>query len=212
MKHPILRAASLALCLAVCLASLAACRGKQSGEDPHGSVSPDSGAEVTTSAPRPVLPPEKLPELDHEIESDAGESLAGYSKAQLTEKWGYPAAELYGDHGFVWVMPNDLDYIIAYFDDDSYVTSMSYFYVVKTSVLAFDGDTVTLAPAAGEAEAASHESFTVPLSALGSKAQEKLSEGLTLYVTYNGTFTQGGSPAGISRADTSIPLTQFAQY
>ena len=170
MKHPILRAASLSLCLLVCLSSLAACRGKQT----DGGTDPTVSGEASTTAPRPVLPPERLPELGNEMESDAGENLAGYSKAQLTEKWGYPVAELYGDHGYVWQMPEDSDYVIAYFDDEDYVTAMTYFHVVKARVLSFDEQTVTLAPAEGEAEADSVESFTVPRSALGTQTEEKL--------------------------------------
>ncbi len=234
MKHSALRTASLLLCLLLCLASMAACRRKQADAGSEGlstetsststassdkgadettaSTTPNEGGESTTSELRPVLPPEKLPELNHQIESDAGENLAGYSKSQLTEKWGSPIAELYGDNGHVWQMPNDIDYVIAYFDDGDYVTNMTYFHVVKTVVLAFDHASVTLAPVAGEAEASVAESFTIPRSALGAKAQERLADGLTIYVTYDGTFTADGSPSEITRADVSVPLTQFARY
>lgn len=209
MKHLFFRFCVLTLSLLLCLTSLAACRSKEAPED--GKDTPASG-EVTTTAPRPVLPPEKIPPLDQEIESSAGESLAGYTIDQLTAMWGSAVAEMFGQRGYVWEMPDDYDYVIAYFDEDYYVTEMTYFSAMKATVTALDGDTVTVAPANGEEELAVAESFRIPASAFPSKTLEGLTEGATVFVTYTGTATADGGISDIVRADTASPTSGFARF
>jgi hypothetical protein len=209
MKHSFLRFSVLTLCLLLCLSSLAACRDKGNPEDGKDTT---AGDEVTTKAPRPVLPLENIPPLDQKIGSSAGDSLAGYTIDQLTAMWGSAVAEMFGERGYVWEMPNDLDYVIAYFDEDYYVTEMTYFSAMKATVVALEGDTVTVAPAAGEKELSAAESFSIPVSAFPTKTREKLAEGLTVYVTYTGTATANGQITDIVRADTAKPTSEFARF
>ena len=209
MKHSFFRFSVLTLCLLLCLSSMAACRDKGNPEDGTDTT---AGDEVTTKAPRPVLPPENIPPLNQEIESNDGESLAGYTIDQLTAMWGSAVAEMYGERGYVWEMPNDLDYVIAYFDEEYYVTEMTYFSAMKATVVALEGDTVTVAPAVGEKELSVAESFAIPVSAFPAKTQEKLAEGLTVYVTYTGTATADGQIADLVRADTARPTSGFARF
>ena len=93
MKHLFFRFCVLTLSLLLCLTSLAACRSKEAPED--GKDAPAS-EEATTTAPRPVLPPENIPPLDQEIESSAGESLAGYTIDQLTAEKNAIEEEIVG--------------------------------------------------------------------------------------------------------------------
>jgi len=209
MKHSFLRFSVLTLCLLLCLSSLAACRDKGAPEDGKDTT---AGDEVTTKAPRPVLPPENIPPLNQEIESNDGESLAGYTIDQLTAMWGSAVAEMFGERGYVWEMPDDYDYVIAYFDEDYYVTEMTYFSAMKATVVALEGDTVTVAPANGEEELTVAESFRVPASAFPSKTLEGLTEGATVFVTYTGTATADGGISDIVRADTARPTSGFARF
>ena len=209
MKQLFFRFCVLTLSLLLCLISLAACRSKEAPEDGKDTT---AGDEVTTKAPRPVLPPENIPPLNQEIESNDGESLAGYTIDQLTAMWGSAVAEMFGERGYVWEMPDDYDYVIAYFDEDYYVTEMTYFSAMKATVTALDGDTVTVAPAAGEKELSAAESFSIPVSSFPTKTREKLAEGLTVYVTYTGTATANGQITDIVRADTARPTSEFARF
>ncbi len=209
MKNSFSRFVLVTLCLLLCLSALAACRDKGNPEDGTDTT---AGDEVTTKAPRPVLPPENIPPLDREIVNSAGESLAGYTVDQLTATWGSPVAEMFGERGYVWEMPNDLDYVIAYFDEDYYVTEMTYFSAMKATVVALEGDTVTVAPAHGEKELTVAESFGIPASAFPTKTREKLAEGLTVYVTYTGTANADGQITDIVRADTARPTSGFARF
>ena len=209
MKNSFSRFVLVTLCLLLCLSALAACRNKETPENGKDNA---TGGETTTKAPRPVLPPENIPPLDQEIVNSAGESLAGYTVDQLTAMWGSAVAEMFGERGYVWEMPDDYDYVIAYFDEDYYVTEMTYFSAMMATVVALEGDTVTVAPAAGEKELSVAERFSIPVSAFPTKTQEKLAEGLTVYVTYTGTATADGQITDIVRADTKRPTSGFARF
>ncbi len=214
MKKNFYRILALSLAMLFCFT---ACQSRYSEEpnSPQGPDMPNGGEtieEVATSQPRPVLPPENIPDMKPEIESNAGEDLAGYTKDQLVEKWGYPFGELYGDNGYAWLMENGLDYALAYFDDDDYVTKMSFFHVMKATVQEVSDEHVSLTPLPDMEEAEQLSSFSLPIATFGQKTQEKLEEGLTVYISYDGIITEAGSLGEVFRAEATSPLSQFARF
>ncbi len=208
MKFDRLTAIFLTLCLLTFSLSLSSCKN---GKDTT-STDETGDTEVTTSAPRPVRPLEHLPDMNPEIESNAGNNLAGYTKAQLTEKWGYPFGELYGDNGFAWLMENGLDYALARFDSQDYVTELTFYHVMKATVQEISGDTVTLVPVENMEEAKVLDAFTLPISCFSTKAQQKLGDGVLIFISYDGVISEAGDLGEVYSADVNSPLSQFARY
>ena len=208
MKSVFYRAAAVSLCALLCLTAMVACKQK----NPNVADTSDNADEVTTATPRPVLPLENIPPLNDKLNGSSGDSLAGYTVEQLNQMWGYAVAELFGERGYVWELPNDYDYVIAYFDEEYYVTETVFFSVMKASVLSVSDSIVTVTPAEGEKELSTVESFTLPLSAFGEAVQDNLTEGATVYITYDGTFTEDGSLSGVTYAGIVPPSSRFARF
>ena len=211
MKKNLFHLLNAALALLLCLSVLASC-GRKASDGADTSADTTAGEEVTTSKPRPVLPSENIPPLDEELAEMDYKHLEGYSYDQLKELWGHPVAELFGFRGYVWQMPDDLDYVIAYFDEDDYVIETYYQAVFKATVVSVSEDNVTIAPASGEKEAEYNEVLSLPLSSFKPAVQETLTEGVTVYVEYSGTVKENHAPDGVTYAGTANPLSGFARY
>ncbi len=132
---------------------------------------------------------EDIPQLSQLNSVYGTEEVVGSTREQLTAKWGEPDGMLSGFFGDMWEV-NGNDRITAYYNDDETVMEISYIHFMKAKIMEKNGSTLLLEPCAGEPELKSADRITVGYSDIASDIAERLTEGVTVLVGYDGNIAE----------------------